>query len=56
MPVSKDLLEIVACPKCKGKVSLKSDESGFVCERCRLVYAIEDGLPNFLLEEARPLE
>lgn len=55
MPLPKDLVEIVACPKCKQKVTLKDDESGFVCARCRLVYPIEDGLPNFLIDEATPL-
>jgi uncharacterized protein YbaR (Trm112 family) len=55
MALSKDLLDIVACPKCKGKVSLRDDESGFVCDRCKLLYAIVDGIPNFLVEEAKPL-
>ncbi len=56
MTLPKELLEIVACPKCRGKVTLKEDESGFVCEHCRLVYPVEDGLPNFIVEEAKPLE
>jgi uncharacterized protein YbaR (Trm112 family) len=56
MPISPELLEIVACPKCKGEVTLTADESGFVCEHCRLVYPIVDDIPNFLIEEARPLE
>ena len=56
MPISQELLEILACPKCKGKVTLKEDESGFVCEACKLLYPVQDGLPNFIIEEARPLE
>lgn len=56
MPIPKELIEIVACPKCKGKVTLKEDESGFVCERCKLLYPIEEGLRNFLIEDARPVE
>ena len=55
MAISKELLDIVACPKCKQKVFLKPDESGFVCENCKLLYPIEEGLPNFLIDEARPL-
>ncbi|MBI4510635.1 MAG: Trm112 family protein [Deltaproteobacteria bacterium] len=55
MPLPKDLLDIVACPKCKGKVTLAPDESEFTCARCALAYAIRDGLPNFLVDEARPL-
>ena len=56
MPLPRELLDIVACPKCKGKVALNSDESGFVCESCKLLYPIQDGLPNFLIEEAKPLQ
>ncbi len=56
MSIPKELLEIVACPKCKGDVALKPDESGFVCEECKLLYPIEDGLPNFIIEEAKPAE
>ena len=51
-----DLLPILACPKCKGPVELKADNSAFVCDACRLAYAIEDGIPNFLIEDAKPLE
>jgi uncharacterized protein YbaR (Trm112 family) len=56
MPISPELIEIVACPKCKGPVKLKDDESGFVCAACRLIYPVIDDIPNFLVEEALPLE
>ena len=46
---------MLACPKCHGPLRLLDDESAFACEACRLRYAIEDGIPNFLLEEAKPL-
>jgi uncharacterized protein YbaR (Trm112 family) len=55
MALPRELLDIVACPKCKGKVLPNPDESGFVCESCKLLYPIQDGLPNFLIEEARPI-
>ena len=56
MPISQELLEILACPKCKGEVRLKEDGSAFVCETCRLVYLVVDDIPNFLIDEALPLE
>ena len=34
---------------------LLEDESGFSCEKCRLLYPIVDEIPNFLVEEAKPL-
>jgi uncharacterized protein YbaR (Trm112 family) len=56
MAISQELLDILACPKCKGKVTLKPDQSGFVCAQCRLFFAVVDEIPNFLLEDARPLD
>ncbi|MFH0901468.1 MAG: Trm112 family protein [Pseudomonadota bacterium] len=56
MPIPRELIEIVACPKCKGSLSLQSDESGFECRQCMLRYPIEDGIPNFIVEEAESLE
>jgi len=57
MPIHPDLLAIVRCPKCKGKVTERVTKSGpgLVCEPCKLVYAIVDDIPNFLVDEARPL-
>jgi uncharacterized protein YbaR (Trm112 family) len=55
MPLPKDLLELVACPKCKGKLALEADESGFLCQACKLRFAVVDGVPNFLIEDATPL-
>jgi uncharacterized protein YbaR (Trm112 family) len=58
MSIHPDLLEIVRCPKCKGQVQERDTKSGhgLVCERCKLVFAVVDDIPNFLVEEARPLE
>ncbi|MDA2918946.1 Trm112 family protein [Desulfobacterota bacterium AH_259_B03_O07] len=53
MPIDEKLLEILACPKCKGDIKLKEDESGLVCETCKLVYPIKDEIPIMLLEEAK---
>jgi uncharacterized protein len=55
MELSKELIELVRCPKCRGVLSLNDDRSGFVCSACKLLYAIEDGLPNFLIDEAKHL-
>jgi uncharacterized protein len=56
MPLNRELVEILACPKCKGGLELRHDESAFLCRACKLVYAVEDEIPNFIIEEARPLE
>ncbi len=51
--VSQELLEILACPKCKGKVELVEDGAALQCDTCRLRYPITDGIPVMLIEEAK---
>ena len=53
--VSKDLLEILVCPKCKGKL----EERGMflICYNCKLAFPIlEEEIPDMLLEDAWKLE
>lgn len=58
MTLAPELLEIVVCPQCHGRVEEKNTKAGpgLVCAACRLVYPIVNEIPNFLVEEARPLE
>jgi len=56
MAVSKELLEILVCPKCKGEVVLTQKEDGLVCNACALVYEIRDDIPIMLIDEAKPLK
>ncbi len=54
MPLSKELLEILACPKCKGDIFLTDSGDGLVCKACRLIYPIKDDIPVMLIDEALP--
>ena len=56
MPLTRELIDILACPKCKGALKLRDDQSAFECHNCKLVYAVLDDIPNFIIEEAQPLE
>ncbi len=56
MPISKDLLDILACPKCKGDIYLTAAGDGLVCDKCRLLYEIKDDIPIMLIEEAKSLD
>jgi uncharacterized protein YbaR (Trm112 family) len=56
MGIQKDLLEILACPKCKGDIKLNDKEDGLVCDTCRLLYPIRDDIPVMLIDEAIPLD
>jgi len=53
--INKELLEILACPKCKGAVKLQEGQ-GIVCEKCRLIYEIIDEIPVMLIDQAKPLK
>ena len=55
MALNRDLIDILACPKCKGPLTLRPDESAFECGACKLAYAVVDDIPNFIIEEAQPL-
>jgi uncharacterized protein len=56
MAVSKELLDILACPKCKGDLRLTKAGDGLICEQCQLVYEIKDDIPIMLIEEAKPYQ
>lgn len=57
MTVDERLMEILACPKCKGELEYyEPPNEGFACARCRLFYPVVDDIPNFIIEEALPLE
>lgn len=52
MAVDKELLSILACPKCKGEVHLNQEGSGLICAACQLMYEIRDDIPIMLIDEA----
>ena len=54
--IKQELLDILACPKCKGPVELNDDQSGLICKKCRLVYEIRDDIPIMLIDEASPMD
>ena len=55
MALNKELLEILACPKCKSELVLTDPEDGLVCHSCMVVYPIKEEIPIMLMDEAVPL-
>ena len=59
--MKKDLMEILACPVCKGELELRVEaEEGdevvtgsLVCHRCDETYLIDDAIPNLLPPDMR---
>ncbi|MBI4527645.1 MAG: Trm112 family protein [Deltaproteobacteria bacterium] len=52
MALSQDLLDILACPKCKGDIHLNEGGDGLICDACHLMYPIRDDIPIMLIDEA----
>lgn len=56
MGISKELLDILVCPKCKKDIRLTEQEDGLICDHCHLLYEIRDDIPIMLVDEAKPLK
>jgi uncharacterized protein YbaR (Trm112 family) len=56
MAISQELLDILACPKCKGDIYLNETKDGLICDKCKLLYEIKDDIPIMLIDEAKPIE
>jgi uncharacterized protein YbaR (Trm112 family) len=54
--IKEELLEILACPKCKGKVKLNEAKDGLTCDHCKLLYEIRDDIPIMLVDEAKKID
>ncbi len=53
--IKEELLDILACPKCKGPVLLNEAGQGLICSTCQLLYEIKDDIPIMLIDEAKSL-
>jgi len=53
--VDKKLLDILACPVCKGPLVYDKVKQELICKVDRLAYPIRDDIPVMLEEEAREL-
>ena len=47
-PIKKELLDILACIKCKGSLKYSKDKTKLVCSKCKKEYEIRDGIPVLL--------
>ncbi len=54
--MNKELLHILACPRCHGAIELITENGkdiGLACSACALLYPIRDDIPIMLMEEAQ---
>ena len=53
MTLDQRLLEILACPNCRGDVEYLESEQTIECRgECRYRYPVKDGIPVMLIDEA----
>jgi uncharacterized protein YbaR (Trm112 family) len=50
----KDLLEILACPRCRGPLAVETES--LRCDACLLRYRVDNGIPVMLIDEAEHVE
>ena len=53
--MDKKLLDILACPVCKGPLVYRKEAGELICKADRLAYPIRDDIPVMLEEEARKI-
>lgn len=54
--MDRNLLDILACPICKGPLQYSKAQQVLVCRADRLAYPVRDGIPIMLEEDARRLD
>ncbi|MGB0893618.1 MAG: Trm112 family protein [Parashewanella sp.] len=52
MAFDKKLLEIIACPVCKGKLDYDKVDQKLICKADKLAYSITEGIPVLIAEKA----
>lgn len=56
MTVAQQLLDTMACPKCRGKIRYDEKENAIFCDACRLKFKVlEGGIPDMLLKDAEKI-
>ncbi len=50
------LLDILACPVCKGDLKYDRDRDILICEKCMVYYEVRDGIPVLLPDSGKPIE
>ncbi|MCF6323724.1 MAG: Trm112 family protein [Gammaproteobacteria bacterium] len=53
--MDKKLLDILACPLCKGPLTYKEEDNELICKVDRLAYQVRDDIPVMLVDSAREL-
>ena len=53
--IDDELLKILVCPLCKSELEYDQKNQELICNKSKLAYQIQDGIPIMLIEEARKI-
>jgi len=53
--IDRRLLDLLACPQCKGPIFPCRERKALCCSRCRLRFPIRERIPILLIDEAESL-
>lgn len=54
--IQQRLLDILVCPACKGELThVTEPDEELHCKECQVAYAVRDGIPDMIIEDARSL-
>ncbi|UCB56158.1 MAG: Trm112 family protein [Thiotrichales bacterium] len=54
--MNRKLLDILACPVCKGRLHYDRKKSRLECHQDNLAFPVRNDVPVLLVMDARPLE
>jgi uncharacterized protein YbaR (Trm112 family) len=49
--LTKELLDILCCPKCKGELEYRPEEQTLTCKSCGKVYLVKNDIPIMLVDD-----
>ena len=55
MALDPELLGILVCPMCRGRLDVVGETEGLACGKCGVVYPVREEIPVMLAEEAVPV-
>lgn len=51
--IRKEILDILACPKCKDEIIYDKKRDVIICKKCRLIYPIINDMPDMIIQDAK---
>ena len=54
--LDKKLLDILACPKCKGDLEYDEKRDILICRKDNIYYEVKNNIPILLIDKAKPID